>query len=159
MREECVPGKDGFPDSPFPLIYDTPRLDPAAGIFLVSDPTGAIARIRAILARVYARPELAPYLAKTLPKSPNIIHSTFLRFATPPTDPGVTDDEIARRFEEAVVKSWEPVTVMADALLLVREVRPYMHLALGAGEADEGCIVAALPYGAKEEEKEKKKTA
>jgi hypothetical protein len=146
LQEECVPGKDGFPDAPFPLIYERPRLDPNAALFQIGDPTSAIPRIRAALARCYARPELAPYVATLVPRTPGIVHSTFVRFAEAPAD-GVTDDDIAQRFEEAVVKVWQPVTVMADALRLVREVRAYMHLAMGPGEADDGNILAAIAYG------------
>lgn len=145
LREECVPGKDGFPDAPFPLIYERPRLDPNAALFQIGDPTGAIARIRAAVARCYARPELAAHVATLVPRTPAIIHSTFVRFAEAPAD-GVTDDDIAQRFEEAVVKVWQPVTVMADALRIVREVRAYMHLAMGPGEADDGMILATINY-------------
>jgi hypothetical protein len=145
LREQCVPGRDGFPSQPFPLIYENPRLEAAAGFFLVTDPTGGVARVRKAIRRCLDSPDLAPYLDKAQPRVPGIVHSTFIRFAAPP-DEGVTDEDVAARFEE-LAKTWEPVTVLADALVLVREIVPYMHLELHQGGRNQECAFAYFPYG------------
>jgi hypothetical protein len=145
LAEEAVPGRGGFPDAPFPLIYGRPRLDAAAGIFVVDDPTGAMPRVRAAIARAAARPEVAKFAARAAMRTPGIVHCSFVRFGAPPAE-GFSDDDIAAAFDAAAA-AWEPVTIVARELLLVREVRPYLHLDLGPGGADEACIIGRFPYG------------
>jgi hypothetical protein len=167
MRDCCVP-QAGFPAEPFPLTFARVRLDRAAAIFEVEDPTGAIARCRAIVRQCLQHAALTdaaavvsadgcsggspdaaaggdpvPVLvARSGFKIPNIIHSTFLRFAAP-ADAGVSDADVEAAFA-GVAAQWAPVTVMCDRLLLVREAAPYMHLALRGRNAD--AIIAELPF-------------
>ena len=157
MRDECVPEK-GFPSSPFPIVVgEQVRLDPTCGILLCGDPTGAVERVRACLRSCMTHTAVmalgAGVVARAAFKHPRIVHASFARFTAEPSA-AVSDDEIAARFA-AVAATWEPVTVMADALYLVREIRPYMHLHIGprGGPAgpDAGCVALRVPYGAEGE--------
>jgi hypothetical protein len=150
-RDECVAEK-GFPAAPFPVVVgEEVRLDRQCGIMLCGDPTGAVARIRACLRACMAHPAVAALgadvVARAAFKHPNIVHASFLRFVADPRA-DVSDDDIAERFAR-VARTWAPVTVMADALYFVRELRPYMHLHIGPDDRpgeDAACVVAALPY-------------
>lgn len=145
MREECVPGKNDFPSAPFPLIYKKPRLESAAAIFDVEDPTHALPRIRTALSRVAQHPDMVPYTTAAAMRTPGIVHCTFIRFFSSPQDPSITDDEILARFQK-LADQWEPVTIMADALWLVKEIHPYMHLNLWSGAEHETCVIGKFPY-------------
>ena len=181
MKDECVPAR-GWPDAPFEVLVGAEvRLDPACGIMLCGDATGAVPRIRRCLAACMAHPAVAALgggatAARAAFKHPNIGHMSFLRFLVDPAaaaaeaaaaaaaagggssggsggDPAAADAAVRGAFERAVARAWpRPVPVLADALYIVREVRPYMHLFLGPrggppGE-DAGCVAARFPYGA-----------
>lgn len=137
-----------WPRAPFPLVFRSVRLDANAALFVIDDPTGAIAALRQLLEELARSPALAPYAAAAGMRSPKIVHSTILRFAHPPPAEA-TEEAVRAAFDEAVA-CWQPVTVQADALLLVREVVPFMHLEVGPGTAPAGahadCVLAALPY-------------
>lgn len=163
MRDECIPtsalglqptddstasacrGYSAWPSSQFPLIYENPRLESAAGIFFVTDPEKGVERVRQCLKRVYEHPAVAAWASKAQWRTPGIVHSTFLRFGSAP-DPDITDDDIASRFQDAA-KTWSPVTVVADSLVLVREIKPYMHLEVGKGSVHEQCVIGDFPFG------------
>lgn len=155
-----------WPRAPFPLIYHSLKLEQTAAFFMVQDPTGAVGRIREIIKEVAALPSIAAYAAEAQHKTPGIIHSTIMRFTRRPSDApeqqsgptgaSMSDEEVKAKFE-AVACTWQPVTIMADALLFIRERVPYMHLDIGPGLAgrptagvhegkDRDCIVGAYPY-------------
>ena len=151
--DECIPSK-GFPDKPFPIVFgETVRLDKICGIFICGDPTGSVDKIRACLRACMTHPSvlaLGPdVIARAAFKHPGIVHSSFVRFLGEP-DSTITDDEITERFQRAVKKSWRPVTIYADALQIVREVRCYMHLFIGPPEGPPGPdahhILKVVPY-------------
>lgn len=146
LREVCT-HENGFPMKPFPLVFDRVTLEPAAGIFRVEDPTGAVGRIRACMHKAFeAHPairSLPDGLAQRAAfRTPNIIHATFLRFGRE-RGPGVTDEAIRSAFE-AAANDWKPVTVICDALRLVEECAIYMHLELHGKDRDK--IVAEFPF-------------
>ena len=145
MQQECVPGKNDFPSEPFPLIYKKPRLETAAAIFEVEDPTNALPRIRAALTRAGQHPDVLPYTTAAAMRTPGIVHCTFIRFHSLPTDETITDDDIAKKFKK-IADTWEPVTIMADSLWLVKEIHPYMHLNLWSGAEHENCVIGRFPY-------------
>jgi len=152
--DECVPSK-GFPDTPFPIIFgESIRLDKICGIFLCGDPTGSVDKIRACLRACMTHPSvlaLGPdVIARAAFKHPGIVHSSFVRFLGDP-ESTISDDDIAERFQRAVQKSWSPVTIYADALQIVREVRCYMHLFIGPPEGPPGPdahqVLKVVSYG------------
>ena len=154
VADECIPSK-GFPDKPFPIIFgESIRLDKICGIFLCGDPTGSVDRIRACLRACMTHPSIlalgSDVIQRAAFKHPQIVHSSFVRFLSDP-DLEISDDDINERFQQAVKKSWSPITIYADALQIVREVRCYMHLHLGPmnGKAgpDAKHILKVVPYG------------
>lgn len=137
----------GWPRSrPLVLRYSKMRLDKAAAIFLIDDSDGVVANIRLGLQRI--SDEIcamnSQFPAVTLP---NIVHTTFLRFHT---QPDVPDEELDRRFG-LLRQMWEAAgeeatTIKAEKLVLIREVRPYLH------NQPEGQVLGEFEYGRDEKE-------
>jgi hypothetical protein len=137
-------------------------LDKAAAIMLYSDPTGAVTQLRDTIKRIAAdhplfsgaagsggTPPGGELLARSGFKVPGIIHSTVLRFKRD-IAPGSEADAVRAAFD-AMAARWVPVTVQADAMLLVHERVPYMHLHLEKPPAEGGdsaCIQQAFPFDA-----------
>ena len=78
---------------------------------------------------------------------------SFLRFVGSPAAAAGGDAAIRAAFARAAARAWPAggVAVRADALYVLREVKPYMHLRVGPrggppGE-DAACVVARFPYG------------
>lgn len=135
-----------WPSAPFPLIYERVTLETAAAIAWVSDPTGAVARIRALIQRAFeseAVQSLPNGLAlRSRHRIPDIIHTSVLRFGAEP-GPGRDEASIRAAFD-SVASTWQPVTVMCDALRLVEEAALYMHLHLDGEDA--GRVALTLPF-------------
>ena len=146
-----------LPAGPFPLVFGTPTLGRAAAIFPVEDPTGSVARTRAVITACFETSAEVAGLPATLRERccfsiPHIVHSTFLRFgdvdgsAASGGGSREKDSVAAMRAEfEATAAGWQPITVEAEALHLVEEVAAYMHLDLAGEDADK--IVLSLPFG------------
>jgi len=157
-----------WPVGPFPLVIERLVLDKAAAIMLYSDPTGAVTQLRDSIKRIAAEhplftgaagsgagpggagtPSGGELLARSGFKVPGIIHSTVMRFKHD-IAPGQEADAVRAAFD-ALAARWVPITVQADAMLLVHERVPYMHLHLEKPSADGGdsaCIQQAFPFGA-----------
>jgi hypothetical protein len=169
LSEVSQTRKDGeWPAGPFPLVIERLLLDKAAGIMLYSDPTGAVTQLRDTIKRIAAEhplfsgtagskanpvgagtPSGGELLARSGFKVPGIIHSTVLRFKRD-IAPGPEADAVRAAFD-ALAARWAPVTVQAEAVLLVHERVPYMHLHLEKPLADGGdsaCIQQAFPFDA-----------
>ena len=135
-----------FPRAPFPLVYDRVTLEPAAAIFRVEDPTGAVARVRALVARCMRHEAVAGLpddaAGRSACRIPGIVHTTFLRFGAPPSVP----EAALRAAFDAAAATWRPVTVMCDALRLVEEDAIYMHLDLTGRDRDR--VLLELPFRA-----------
>jgi len=170
-RETCsaaVAGSEGeWPAAPFEVLVGAElRLDAACGILLCGDAAGAVPRVRRRLAACMRHAAVAALgeaaAAAAAFKHPSIVHMSFLRFLRAPGAAAAAaggDAAVRAAFARAAARAWPaPVAVRADALYLVRELRPYMHLRVGPrggppGE-DAACVVARLPYGAAEAEAE-----
>ena len=133
LRETCVSGNAAgvaWPSEPFPLIFEKLELKANCGIFMVGDPTGGVAKIRAAVAaaakhRVFATQRGAELLTRAGFKTPNIVHSSIMRFVT---QSSLSDDEIEERWRRAAACWPGPVTVMAEAMTYIIEFVPYQHM-------------------------------
>ena len=139
LRAHVAEHPDSWPTR-FQLGYKTMRLDDTAGIFLVDDPSGGVAAIRRILKAVDEQ-VAAKHPGWPRLRIPGIVHSTFLRFRSTPND---TAAERQRKMEE-LRRVWgeEPVMVEAERLVMIREVKPYLH----QERCDRELIVLEVPYG------------
>lgn len=126
-----------WPDAPFPLVFETLELKDNCAIFVFRDETGGVAKIRGAVAAAAHHPALtsgrpAELLARSGFKTPNIVHSSIMRFAVPRAE-GVTDDDVAERWAKAA-KLWPgPVTVMSEKMTFITEAVAYQHIARGDG--------------------------
>lgn len=145
LRETCVPGNAAgvdWPSAPFPLIFEKLELKSNCGIFMVDDPTGGVAKIRRAVSaaakhRVFATPRGADLLARGGFKTPNIVHSSVMRFTSPSS---LSDAEIEERWARAAACWPGPVTVLADAMTFIIEFIPYQHMDPTLGH------LCAFPY-------------
>eukprot|EP01063_Lacrimia_lanifica_P021252 TRINITY_DN28530_c0_g1_i1.p1 TRINITY_DN28530_c0_g1~~TRINITY_DN28530_c0_g1_i1.p1 ORF type:complete len:277 (+),score=88.27 TRINITY_DN28530_c0_g1_i1:66-896(+) len=162
-----------WPRAPFPLRVVAPgaALQPnGIGVIRYDDPDGGVAAIRACLADAIgraggkaaigggdraagrapagSRPVAGTGAAPPPPHLPDIVHTTFLRWAAEPFEgDGAAEEEAAlrARFEAAVAAYWEkmpaPEAVVADVAGLF-EVSPYMHMRsiLGEAAAERECV-------------------
>ena len=120
-------------------------MSPAAGFVFYSDPAGGLARMRqqvsaarSVLLRDPFLRDLDARTGGALSSSlflPNIVHSSFLRFARKPSDPAA----FARGFED-IAAQWVPARVVLDRVSLVYETVPYMH----AARASSGAVTYEL---------------
>jgi hypothetical protein len=118
----------------FELMIGAPALTRKAAILPISDPTGAITRIRqTTLAALEDDKPLRAKLASAGFNVPGIIHSTIMRFTREPADLSkfLTD------FDEAAAA--KPFPLAVEEFLLTTETKPYMR----AGE-----IVHRFPLAA-----------
>lgn len=147
LRDTCT-AENGWPTAPFPIVYESIVLERSAAIFRVSDPTGAVAAIRNCISRaadtheIFSRDDICALHEASGFKIPGIVHSTFMRFGSPPL-PTLTPAAIQDAFDTAAA-AWRPVSVTVDRMLMVHEVVPYMQLDLGGTDAH--CIVAEYDF-------------
>jgi hypothetical protein len=129
VRELIRPLLDG---PAFELVLGAPVLTRKAAILPVSDPTGAITRLRqSVRAALAADKTLEAELLRGGLNVPGIIHSTIMRFTSEPAN-------LAKFLADfdAVAASIEPFPLAIDELLLTTETKPYMR---------EGRIVHRFP--------------
>ncbi len=108
----------------FSVSYREMRLEKAAGFFLVRDDSDTIGAIRRKLKGVGEEiQKLNP--AFPAPRTPEIVHSTFLRYVCAPI---LSEAEVRERFRQ-LQEAWgdDEVRVPCKILCYVREVRPYLH--------------------------------
>jgi hypothetical protein len=107
----------------FELVVGAPVLTRKAAILPMSDPTGAITRLRqSIRAALAADKGLEAELARGGLNVPGIIHSTILRFKSEPAHlAGFLADF------DAAAAAVEPFPLAIDELLLTTETKPYMR--------------------------------
>ena len=117
---------------PIKLVAERLELSSAAGFLVFTDPSGRVASIRAAV-RLALRTVMLDAIISGLDKRtlnsvqtglhiPDIIHSTVLRFAAPPTNPV--------RFQQgfaSIAQAWQPIEVQIEVLALVEEIVPFMH--------------------------------
>jgi hypothetical protein len=107
----------------FELILGAPVLTRKAAILPISDPAGAIPRLRqSIRAALAADPALEAELARGGLKMPGIVHSTIMRFKSEPAN-------LAKFLADfdAVAATVAPFPLAIDELLLTTETKPYMR--------------------------------
>ena len=121
----------------FELVLGAPVLTRKAAILPISDPSGAIMRLRqSVRAALAAEKALEAELLCGGLNVPGIIHSTIMRFKSEPAN-------LARFLAdfEAVAASVEPFSLAIDELLLTTETKPYMR---------EGEIIQRFPLSRSE---------
>jgi hypothetical protein len=107
----------------FELVLGAPVLTRKAAILPISDPTGAIPRLRqSIRAALTADKALEAGLAGGGLNVPGIIHSTIMRFKSRPAN-------VAKFLADfdAAVADVEPFSLTVVELLLTTETKPYMR--------------------------------
>jgi len=107
----------------FKLILEPPVLTRKAAILPISDPTGAITRIRqSVRAALAAEEALQGELMRGGLNVPGIIHSTIMRFTSEParTAKFLADFDVA-------AAEVEPFPLPVRELLLTTETKPYMR--------------------------------
>ena len=113
------------------LQVDRWQIGRKAGIILWKETNGTIEQIRKCLRTavdeyVTVAPEREAKLVRDNFKIPDIIHSTFLRFAQTPK---IQIDSLERRINNVPpIADFFPTTVQSSSLHLVNENKPYMHL-------------------------------
>jgi len=107
----------------FELVFGAPVLARKAALLPISDPTGAIARLRqSIRSALAADQALEAELVRGGLNVPGIIHSTIMRFKSEPA-------HLAKFLADfdAVAATVEPFPLAVDELLLTTETKPYMR--------------------------------
>ena len=132
-----------WPKAPFPLIYDSLRVDKTAGIFLVSDPTSSVEAVRECI-DVVARKveeEVPTLFNRSFYRRPSIVHTTFLRWIEVPAD------DVMERWAKCAQK-WESQEIWTHALTYVRETTVYQHGPRPGHESEEDGheIIHRFPY-------------
>eukprot|EP01137_Pigoraptor_chileana_P032252 Opistho-2@21340 len=117
-----------FDQAPFEVEIGRPILSPAAGYFSMSDVAGGISTIRDLVRRATSDPVFqtsgCPQPAEKGNLSiPNIVHSTFLRFVSEPSD----SDGFRKAFAECAEK-WVPMRALVTGVTLTLEDAPFMHV-------------------------------
>ena len=135
------------PLAPFELTLMRPKLEHAAALFELTDPTGGVAALRGLFRDAFERHPALRELGSVVDddsafRIPGIVHSTILRVVAPPVG-GITPEEVRRRFD-IIAATWKPLKLRVSSVILVEEVVPYMHLHLSSGGADEGQICGRL---------------
>ena len=124
----------GWPTEPLQLVVDSAQIGKRAGILLWKDLSGGVEAIRNCLKEAQASTESSS--TTPAPFIPDIIHSTFLRFASTPQTPGKNVQEafrykirgrLGKDFFHAPSKSG-PLVLRANTVRLVCESTPYMHI-------------------------------
>lgn len=144
LRDTCAPGAPGWPSAPFPLVFETLELKDNCAIFAVRDDTGGVAAVRAAVAaatrhRALATGRGAELLARANWKTPNIVHSSVMRFAAPRAA-DVTEDDVREKWARAAALWPGPVTVNAEAMTFIIEAVAYQHITAGEG------LLGTFPY-------------
>jgi hypothetical protein len=127
-----------WPDAPFPLVFETLELKENCAIFIFRDETGGVAKIRKAITAASCHPIFsiggrpAELLARSGFKTPNIIHSSIMRFAAPRAE-GITDQDISERWANAAALWPGPITVMAEKMTFIIEAVAYQHISKGDG--------------------------
>lgn len=126
-----------WPNAPFPLVFETLELKENCAIFIFRDETGGVAKIRKAVAAASCHPIFttgrpADLLARSGFKTPNIVHSSIMRFAAPRGE-GITDQDISERWGKAAALWPGPVTVMAEKMTFIIEAVAYQHISKGDG--------------------------
>lgn len=115
------------------FVVESARIGEKAGILLWKETTGNLQRVRDCVAEEHAASykDIVNAVGEGSAKSfqiPNIVHSTFLRFAGPPK----TDwNEMQSKFapvQGKVEEVFRGCVVETDVVRLVCERRPYMHI-------------------------------
>jgi hypothetical protein len=108
---------------PFELVLGAPVLTRNAAILPISDPAGAIMRLRrSVRAALAGDQPLHDELTRGGLNMPGIIHSTIMRFKSAPASmPKFLADF------DAAAASVEPCPLAIDELLLTTETKPYMR--------------------------------
>jgi len=107
----------------FPLILEAPVLTRKAAILPISDPTGAIMRLRQSIRAALAEDKaLHAELVRGGLNLPGIIHSTIMRFKSEPAN-------VAKFLADfdAAAADVQPCPLTVDELLLTTETKPYMR--------------------------------
>jgi len=115
------------------FAIDSARIGERAGILLWKETTGNLQRIRDCVAEVHKlrNDDIVQAVGEEKAKSfqiPNIIHSTFLRFADAPrTDWDAMQTKFAA-VQERLQEMFGDCVVETDSVRLACERRPYMHI-------------------------------
>ena len=124
----------------FELVLGAPVLTRKAAILPISDPMGAITRLRqSIRAALAADKTLEAALARGGLDVPGIIHSTVMRFKSQPASVAKSVADF-----DAAVADVEPFPLTVAELLLTTETKPYMR---------EGEIVHRFPLSRRQDER------
>ena len=122
----CAAAGGGWPSAPYTLRFRALELHASCAIFMVEDPSGAVARVRACVAAAAALVGASEgeLLARSGWKSPKIVHSTIMRIVAP-TEPGAMQAAWA-----AAAAAWpsEGVAVQCREMVFLEEVVAYQHL-------------------------------
>jgi hypothetical protein len=100
---------------PFTISVGPPVLSSRAAFLPMQNPTGEILRLRTRLSELLPKSYLSSICIPTL------IHSTFLRFRSPPRDAARFSSEFDR-----IASTWQPREATIDEFLLTSETKPYM---------------------------------
>ncbi len=102
---------------PFNVDVGPPVLAPGAAFLPILNPTGEVARLRAMATEV-----LGPILTGHNVNVPGLLHSTFLRFYRRPASPGAFAQNFA-----ATAPDLKLGAAAIDQILLTSETKPYMR--------------------------------
>jgi hypothetical protein len=105
------------------LTLDTINLSKAAGYFQFKDEINGFENIRQSI-REICKPEDG----QSAITMPNIVHTTFLRFAKKPQDPAKFEEKFHRICKEIFAKT-SGILFEIDEICLAFEALPYMHIA------------------------------
>ncbi|CAM9635798.1 unnamed protein product, partial [Hapterophycus canaliculatus] len=139
---------------PFELVFKSLETSPAATFLLADDASKTIEGLRSAIKEAASTPVLSKLSAELEKKHgsahpelcslkealhvPDIIHSTVMRLAAPPSDA----DRLAEGLAGLAMR-WQPATVRVAEISLVYEKHPYMHL--DREESEVRCY--RLPFG------------
>jgi hypothetical protein len=114
--------KEIFQQKSIVLVLDKIELSPAAGYFQFQDVTNGIESLRQSIGQAYLSQSEQSKI-----QMPNIVHSTFLRFARKVDNPILFEEKFHRICNEILV-STPRIRIDIDEICLAFEAHPYMHI-------------------------------
>lgn len=107
---------------PIILTLDEINLSKAAGYFQYKDEANCFESIRQSIRKI-----CVPEDGQSAVTTPNIVHTSFIRFSKKPQDPVQFEEKFHRICQEVFTKT-NRIVFEIDEICLAFEARPYMHI-------------------------------
>lgn len=121
-KERFAKLKEHSQNKPIRLQLDAIQLSKAAGYFQFKDENAAVIDLRRSIVET-----CVPEEGQAPLHVPNIVHTSFLRFAHKPAEPALFEEKFRRVCREVLAKTGE-ICLDVDEICLALESRCYMHI-------------------------------